>query len=518
MDATPQQQNVISFVEKGRGNGEVIARAGTGKTTLLLMAAPFMQGRVICTAYNTDIAAELDAKAKKLGLFHMEVKTSHAAGLRTWKKVAQRVKIDLGGGEWFGEISRHLELSKEVKPFVRAAMNFARQRAFGILCPLNDPNAWLKLCDDYNLAEKLFADPGAVPPAQRDAMLKMAMKLSCKAVKYSLEIADRIIDGDGMIFAPLAKGAIYDTYDWGVMDEAQDVNPLRRVQFKRMLKPGARCLFVGDPRQAINAWAGADSDSMDLIHREFNTKRFPLTVTWRCPKVVVQRAQAIVPDYQAAPQAPEGRTSSVLLEKFLQVTNLKKLRPGQDVVICRNTRPLVDLAFAMVAKNIPCHIEGKKLAAPLVAMATRWGDATPDIETLRPKVAEYLTRETQRLMSLDQEDAADRLTDQVEALYAFMEGMPVTTPIDKLKAKITSMFADTKKGGKPHGITLMTAHKSKGLEFPRVFLLGANRYMPSKHARTAAAMEQEQNLIYVAWTRAQEELVDIIVPLPGDKG
>lgn len=515
MDPTPQQAAVIEWTQKGRGAAEVIARAGTGKTTLLLQAAPHMQGKAFCTAYNKDIAAEVAAKAKKLGLFHVDVATSHSFGLRTLKKIAPRVKIDLGGSEFFNEIVAELEINKEVRSFVRSAMNFARQRAFGILCPLNDPQAWLKLAADHNLAEKLFENPAAVQPVQREAMLKRALQLSCKAVRRSIDMGQRIVDGDGMIYVPLALGVQYDEYDWGIMDEAQDVNPLRRVQFKRMLKRGARCLFVGDPKQAINAFAGADSDSMDLIHREFSTRRFPLTVTWRCPQVIVERARSIVPDYQAAPQAPEGKLGKMGLEKFTEKKYLKALDRERDVVLCRNTRPLVDLAFAMVKQNVPCHIEGKSLAKGLVALATRWGSATPTIEALRPKLEDYLTRETQRLMSLDQEDAADRLNDEVEALHAFMAGMAVTTPIGKLKDKIESLFADTPKGGKPASLTLMTGHKSKGLEFPRVFILGANAYQPSKHARTEAAIEQEKHLLYVMWTRAQEELIDIIVPITG---
>jgi ATP-dependent exoDNAse (exonuclease V) beta subunit len=66
-------------------------------------------------------------------------------------------------------------------------------------------------------------------------------------------------------------------------------------------------------------------------------------------------------------------------------------------------------------------------------------------------------------------------------------------------------------------VTLSTIHKAKGREWPKVFLLGRNRYMPSKYATQDWQLDQEKNLIYVAVTRAQEELIEVRVPLPNEQ-
>ncbi len=58
---------------------------------------------------------------------------------------------------------------------------------------------------------------------------------------------------------------------------------------------------------------------------------------------------------------------------------------------------------------------------------------------------------------------------------------------------------------------LLTAHRAKGLEFPRVFLWGRNAFMPSKYARQDWQKKQELNLEYVALTRAMRTLVDVSV-------
>jgi superfamily I DNA/RNA helicase len=59
-------------------------------------------------------------------------------------------------------------------------------------------------------------------------------------------------------------------------------------------------------------------------------------------------------------------------------------------------------------------------------------------------------------------------------------------------------------------------HKSKGLEWPVVHILGRGDIMPSPRAKQEWQMEQEINLCYVAVTRAQEILVDVAMPTDED--
>lgn len=59
-------------------------------------------------------------------------------------------------------------------------------------------------------------------------------------------------------------------------------------------------------------------------------------------------------------------------------------------------------------------------------------------------------------------------------------------------------------------VSVMTAHVSKGLEFPCVFVTGVNQFIfPSSHAineGTKVAIEEERRLMYVAMTRAKKHL------------
>ena len=59
-----------------------------------------------------------------------------------------------------------------------------------------------------------------------------------------------------------------------------------------------------------------------------------------------------------------------------------------------------------------------------------------------------------------------------------------------------------------HGVWLLTMHASKGLEFDTVFLPDLNEgIFPGRRARSAAAIEEERRLFYVAITRARDQLI-----------
>ncbi len=57
----------------------------------------------------------------------------------------------------------------------------------------------------------------------------------------------------------------------------------------------------------------------------------------------------------------------------------------------------------------------------------------------------------------------------------------------------------------PEGVSLMTMHSSKGLEFPIVYILDANEGItPHRKAVLDADVEEERRMFYVAITRAKE--------------
>jgi DNA helicase-2/ATP-dependent DNA helicase PcrA len=83
------------------------------------------------------------------------------------------------------------------------------------------------------------------------------------------------------------------------------------------------------------------------------------------------------------------------------------------------------------------------------------------------------------------------------------EGAGLTGFLDR-----SALVSDADEIGRERGVTLMTAHLAKGLEFDAVFLPGLEENL-FPHARAASAnedLEEERRLLYVAMTRARKRL------------
>jgi superfamily I DNA/RNA helicase len=313
-----------------------------------------------------------------------------------------------------------------------------------------------------------------------------------------------------------------------MIDEAQDTNPARRALALRMLAPGGRLIAVGDPAQAIYGFTGADSDSMDQIKDKLRSAILPLNCTYRCPKQVVALARKWVPDITAHDTAPEGVVRSIMYElpddEEDSHTNRhlfdghERLSPD-DVILCRNTAPLVDCAYRLLRSGIGCYVEGRNIGAGLVKLIRRQ-KRVKLLSTLVLHIKEYAETEIAKLMAREREVEASNLDDAVQTVVLLADKLTAEGKyrVDDLVEFIEHLFGDTPDGKRPNVLTLATIHKSKGREWGRVYLLGRSELMPSKWARQPWQVEQEYNLCYVAVTRAKRELVEVVLPDKKRKG
>src|SRR5258708_34521393 len=94
-----------------------------------------------------------------------------------------------------------------------------------------------------------------------------------------------IVDFDDMILFPLIKNLrVKFGKDLIFLDEAQDLSRVRQALAKKFVKPGGRMVVVGDDRQAIYGFSGADAAALDNLTSSLGAIKMPLSITWRCPK------------------------------------------------------------------------------------------------------------------------------------------------------------------------------------------------------------------------------------------
>lgn len=502
---SPQQRDVYRWVREASGNLILVAVAGSGKTTTILNATTLMKGSVAIAAYNKKIAVEITNKLQAAGVGrNVQAGTFHSFGLRNWQRAVGQKRITVDGDK-VAKILATQKCPENILPFAQGVVSMAKQRGFGVLAPIVDVVAWHNIVSHYDLDQSLPEDKGLLGDSCRDEMIENGIFMAQRALRASLEMDRDIIDFDDMIYAPLAHDARVWQNDWLLVDEAQDTNPSRRALAKKMLAPGGRAIFVGDPAQAIYGFTGADNDSLDIIKNEFACAELPLTVTYRCPKAVVARAQMYVSHIHAAETAPEGEVKAMTSEVF------NKLAPEsftkEAAMLCRTTAPLVKQAFALIRRGIGCQVEGKDIGRGLVKLASKW--QTNSLVVLKDKLGDYLARETEKFLAKGEEKKAEGLADKVDTLLVIIDSLTEDHTVDDLKATINKIFGDTPDGQAPQVFTLSTVHKSKGREWRTVYLLDRAKLMPSRFARQQWQMEQENNLIYVAITRAMQTLVEV---------
>lgn len=283
-----------------------------------------------------------------------------------------------------------------------------------------------------------------------------------------------------------------------LVHNCQDTNPIRRAIIQKILKPRGRLIAVGDPCQAIYGFTGASHDAIDLIKYQFRATELPLTVSYRCPQNVVKAAQEYVRHIQAADTTPMGEVIRGNDAEKFDITTLT----NKDAILCRNTAPLVKRAYSLISAGIGCVILGRDIGQGLVSLIDQM--KAKDLETLSEKLRAWEAREVQKLMKEDPDHPKiEQVQDRVGSIFALIDMLPEDRyTVKDLKLQIESMFSDNAE----NKMTLCTVHKAKGKEWETVVIIDFF-LMPSRWAVKDWQMIQENNLIYVAFTRAKNRLV-----------
>lgn len=493
---TAQQQAFIDACLTGTSSLILVAVAGAGKTTTVLDAACSMRPGVAICAYNRDIAIEIKGKleARGVNFKQAEAGTVHSFGFRAYRKAFPKAVIDDKKVEkileqMFDDVN---SVERMYGSQILKLVSMAKNRAVGIVEQIDADQPFFDIIARYDIL-------GDEDDSERTPVLDI-INAARKVLRANNRMVD-VIDFDDMIYLPLIHNVRFWRYNAVFVDEAQDTNPARRAIVRAMLQPGGRVIAVGDPRQAIYGFTGADTDSLDVLKRDFNAKEMPLTVSFRCPQKVVAFAQQWASHIQAAPTAPEGTVSSCKIEDFFKREDLTK----ESAVLCRNTKPLVELAFSLIRAKIPCMIEGKDIAEQLCKLVTRWKVKT--LDGLETRLDTYIEKQRTKLLAAKKDAELERIEDTVDTIRVIIDqcrAERLTTVADAVEY-IQSLFGKDVKDR----LVLSTIHKSKGREWKNVFWLDRVGTCPSRHAKTEEALQQEFNLCYVAATRAMANLIEL---------
>lgn len=487
------QKAIFDYIQHEKGNLVVEAAAGSGKTYTLVKALSLIpqDKRVLMTAFNKDIVKELTKKVKEFP--NVEVRTLHGLGM-----ILTTRGLGIGG------------MKPEGYKYTQLIYNHWQDLTKTNINKLSR-NARKSFVENT----KKLVDFGRFYLATtRSEMIELMIKYDIPCVADEVDVALKVmaiggknldsIDYTDMIWMP----HIYDLhlqeceYDFIMVDECQDLNVAERNLVLRCLKEGGRLIAVGDSNQCIYGFSGSDPDSFRAIQSIPNTVSMPLSISYRCPESVVKFAQNLVPSIEAKQGAEEG--------VILDCVSLDDVHDG-DMVLCRNNAPLLQVYCKLLEQGKRAYIRGSDVGKNLqnIVIGTHKDYLHTNLKQdgVFIRLYEDLFNSRKAIMErygISQEDAMKHETiqaklDMIRALEVL--GADLTTT-EELTKKIEDIFPKNDKG---EGIMLSTVHKAKGLEADNVFIACAS-LMPSKSALDEWQVQQERNLMYVAYTRAKKVL------------
>ena len=291
---TSQQSSYYSAGTDPRaGSIALCARAGTGKTHTQRELARLLPGSGLATSVLKSTIKDLAAAMPQ----NWEVKGLHALGYAGIRKKIPSVKLDTGGNalyEFVKETLKDDETWWKSFPDIKALVE---QTMLAGIVPTHERFATPDTEDEWNLLADRF-DIDMTPQVYETAR-SAVIHLNQLALGGRIQFTH-------MLTLPLFFGFPVNQYPKIIVDEAQDLNILQHLMVGKALRHNGRVFITGDDRQAIMAFSGALSNSFHELVNKFDCTVLPLTVSWRCPRAVIEVAQRYVPDIQAAPNAIEG--------------------------------------------------------------------------------------------------------------------------------------------------------------------------------------------------------------------
>lgn len=488
------QKAIFNYIEHESGNLIVEAAAGAAKTTTMIKSIDLLPNdkMILFVAFNVDIVKDIKQKINKAP--NIDVRTLHSLGYKILQK-------ELG--------------IKQLKIDNFKYISYIQQNAFNLsLQPINklSTSEYKSYCDNINN----IVNFGRFNLCETIEELKHICDL------YSIEcIADETniallvmnwgkqnyetIDFTDMIWLPNALLINNKTikYDYIFLDEAQDSNLCEFELIKKCLKMGSRFIACGDKNQSIYSFSGSSPDIIDKFKLLPNTISLPLSISYRCPKTIIDFVHSKFKDIAISPKE-DAEYGNIYYDKHITDIN------DGDTVLCRTNAPLTKVYTELLKQNKQAYILGKDIGDNLIKMIknTKAIELNKNLHKdglfLRLYNALFFSRDklcaTANIDPITASNSPEIINkfDAITTLEILSDKINST---NELIEKIKFIFSDKDK----NGIKLSTIHKSKGLTLNNVFICCPS-LIPSKRAKQQWEIQQEKNLEYVCYTRTKNNL------------
>ena len=506
-----------------RGPVCVIAGAGTGKTRAITHRIAYAAAigtmdpqKVLALTFTAKAAGEMRARLRTLGVPTVAARTIHAAALKQllyfWPTVFGGRTPDLMTTKtgFLTEAINRAGLSEAIRTTNRELM---RDIASEI--------EWAKVSQvapsDYiDEISKRMQKPRVLP--EQMVQIYTAYE-SVKKQELAIDFEDVLLLCAAMIEEEReVRERVQDQYRYFTIDEYQDISPVQQRLINAWLGKRNDICVVGDPAQTIYSFAGATPVFLNTF-----TQRFPdaevirLSTGYRSTPEITFAANALLRHGSMGQElvaqnnhgnppsvvgyADESAEVSGVLSEITELLN-SGTPPQELAILARTNAQLKSVERAMLKVNLPYQVRSTerffdrkevrdflsevRKASVIPAEGQDW------IDELRSLAQPYLTGET-----IDGIAALLHLARELDSDVNF-------TP-KTLRGYLREVEDRVQQNNPPTMpvVTLATLHAAKGLEWERVFLIGASE---GQLPVSDAAIDEERRLFYVGITRAKADL------------
>lgn len=476
---TEEQKAVIDAALTGK-DLRISARAGSGKTSTLIMVADALIKPSLYLAYNKAMSDE----AKRKFPDHVEVRTTHSLAYSHIGK-DYRHKLERPRGKYVnvagtgGEIARFFKISDieltESSKLSASAIGLAVKTTVNCFEFSADSKLTLDHIPQW-LIEDYSKRKGFVESTFKATVLKYA-KLLWKE-RISLQSIVLCTHDTYMKLFQLSK-PILQGYEVIYLDEAADSNACLLDIF---LRQKVQRIAVGDGYQSIYQWRGSVNAMEKLTYQERE-----LSQSFRFGEVIGNVATAILRDKHTG----ELKVKVKGLPSIQSVATDEFDADGKKyTILFRTNSALLAEAVLLLEQGYKLNIETdmsdfvKMLQSSLALFVgdtrnVKHEDIVPFNTWYELKTEGKASGELTRLAKIVEDGEAKRYINILESHYN-------TNNPD---------------------ITLTSAHKSKGREWDIVLLADDFPSCYDEKGKWVGLDDQERNLLYVAATRAKSLLV-----------
>jgi hypothetical protein len=460
LEATAEQRAACEAFAGG-SDLALVAGAGTGKTSTLIMMAEATRKRGLYMAFNR--ATAYDAR-RRFGR-NVECRTAHSlAFAATGRKFRDRLNAPRIPAR---ETARLLGITRDITVGSAGVTSIHQARLVtGMVRSFSYSNA-------TEVMARHMETINGLDSREHEHVARVLLPYAVKAWEDISSPSGKLrFEHDHYLkmwalTQPVLPG------DFILLDEAQDTNPVLEEIF---LAQHARRVCVGDPAQQIYAWRSAK----DVI-TGFPAIHLHLTQSFRFGPRIAEIANRWLRLAESGMRLTGARSSRSRIGKAA----------AADAVLCRNNADVMAEVLAFLDAGIPVAITGGGDALRRIAEAAQQLKAGR--RTNHPEL--FLFSSWGEVQEYAEHDAAGRDLRAIVQLVDAHGPETIIRAVERLSAEDEAQ------------VTVSTAHKAKGREWPSVRIGPGFEPPPvDDDGRQRPLSPAEARLIYVAVTRARELL------------